>query len=142
MGEFQSQAPVAVYDGRCGLCSAARRWANRRMDRPVRFLPYQSPALHHIAPEVDYHVAERTVLLRDPDGRVYQGTAAVGRIMVRMRCPWHSLGRVLLIPPVTRLAQKAYVWVAEHRSWLGGMLERLGVDVRPDRKQPGSAPPR
>jgi predicted DCC family thiol-disulfide oxidoreductase YuxK len=108
---------VLIYDAHCGFC----RWSLRRvlaLDRAGR--------LHPVAlgtPEADSLLADLTPAARaaswhlvSPDGmRTSAGEAAppLLRLLKGGRLP------AALLERMPRLTDRAYRWVAEHRSWLG-----------------------
>ena len=103
--------PVVVYDGQCGFC---RRWIERlrRWDRSGRleFLPLQD-ATAPVVTGLRRDVLERAVHVVLPWGDVKAGAAAV-----RALCPFLPGGflphRILGLPGVLPLAERAYRWIA------------------------------
>jgi predicted DCC family thiol-disulfide oxidoreductase YuxK len=108
---------ILIYDADCGFC----RWSLRRvlaLDRARRLRPVALGT-----PEADGQLADLTPAVRaaswhlvSPDGvRTSAGEAAPP--LLRLLRGGRILAAVLeRMPGVT---DRAYRWVAEHRSWLG-----------------------
>jgi len=108
---------ILIYDADCGFC----RWSLRRvlaLDRARRLRPVALGT-----PEADAQLADLTPAARaaswhlvSPDGvRTSAGEAAppLLRLLRGGRLPAVALERM------PRVTNRAYRWVAEHRSWLG-----------------------
>jgi predicted DCC family thiol-disulfide oxidoreductase YuxK len=109
-----------LYDGSCAVCTRAVTLARARLPDTVAWEPYQSADL--AAYGVSEAEAARSVQLVDPGGRIEHGSAAVARVLVRSGGAWSLLGRALLVPPLSLLAEVVYRLVAAQRHRLG----RLG----------------
>lgn len=102
--------PTLLYDGTCGFCTLVVEHAVHRLPDRVTWLPWQSADLG--AYGVSEAEASRAVQLVDPSGRVESGAAAVARVLVLSGGAWSLLGRVLLAPPVSYVAEAVYRVVA------------------------------
>lgn len=108
-------APLVLYDGRCGFC---RDWSRRlaRWDRTgrLRQLPYQERAQVAGLPPLDDRDLDRALHVVLPDGRVFAGARAVLAVL-----PWLPGGRSLAllgrIPGVAWVADRVYAAVARRR---------------------------
>jgi predicted DCC family thiol-disulfide oxidoreductase YuxK len=100
-----------------------------RLPDRVSWQPYQSADLGGYG--VSDAEAARSVLLAEPSGRVYSGSAAVARVLVHSGGGWALLGRLLLAPPFSLVAEAAYRLVSALRGRLPGptpALARLPED--------------
>jgi predicted DCC family thiol-disulfide oxidoreductase YuxK len=125
-----SRAPLLVYDAECAFCRrAVARWRARTGAR-VRYAPLQTPRLLGKL-GIDRSAARRSVQLLEPDGRRYQGAAAVFRTLARAR-GWRWLSVVGRLPLVRTVAEWIYRLIARQRS-RAGRIETLlfGRSVAP-----------
>jgi predicted DCC family thiol-disulfide oxidoreductase YuxK len=105
--------PTMLYDGACGFCTRTMELAVARLPDRVTWVPYQSADLP--AYGISEVEAARSVHLVDPSGRVEHGSAAVARVLVHAGGAWALLGRLLLVPPVSLVAEVAYRLVGRFR---------------------------
>jgi predicted DCC family thiol-disulfide oxidoreductase YuxK len=109
---------VLVFDGDCGFCTRSVGWV-RAMDRrgQIDVRPYQEPG----APEsvgTDAATCAESVQWRGPDGRRLAGAAAVNAVLDTVTgTPIPST----LYRATAGLQERAYRWVADHRSHFPGM---------------------
>ena len=98
--------PTMLYDGECGFCTRTMELAAARLPDRVTWVPYQSVDL----PAYGISAAEagRSVHLVDPSGRVEHGSAAVARVLVHAGGAWALLGHLMLVPPVSLVAEVVY----------------------------------
>jgi len=126
---------LVVFDGECGLCQAARRWAEER-DRQghLRFVPYQDADLARLAPGLTPALAARSLYVIATDGQRYRGARAVFVTLRSLPGAWGLLGYVGALPPVSLLAEPVYRLVARHRTrlsrWLGLAQCRLEAPTK------------
>lgn len=116
---------TVLYDGTCGFCTRAVELAVDRLprSRDADWQPYQAvdPTTYGISTTE----AERTVHLVEASGRIWDGAGAVGRLLVLSGGAAGVLGRVLLAPPVSWLAEAAYRVVTRVRHRLPGSTPAL-----------------
>ncbi len=108
-----------LFDGCCGFCTRTIHWLSR-LDRQqrVRPVPYQlrgAPRRHGLT-AAECAAAAWAV---DADGTPHRGAAAVNVALAA------ALGtsvpvRLYRVRPIGRLQDRAYAWVARHRSRLPG----------------------
>lgn len=141
MASMQSQkaARTVLYDGGCGLCSAAARTI-RRLDvlgrvellDVTRQWPEISARHPHLSQEAclaDIHVAER-------GGRVLTGFDGYRSLAWALPAAWVVLP-LLYIPFVPTLGQRVYRHVADHRTREGcpplppDPTDRAAIRTRP-----------
>ncbi len=111
---------LVVYDSDCGFC----RWALAQLlalDRGRRLRPVALGT-----PEADALLADLSAEQRDaswhliaPDGRRASAGAAAGPLL-RLLPGWRLPAAVLELVP--GLTERAYRWVASHRSWLSRLV--------------------
>lgn len=53
----------------------------------------------------------------EPAGRVFEGAAAVNRVLRELGGVWRLLGAVYLLPPAGWLEDRYYARVARRRAW-------------------------
>ncbi len=104
---------LVLYDGYCNLCSRTVQWIIRN-DPGKRFtftpLPEQPPE--------GANASYGDTVLLELGGKVYDRSAAVLRIAVRLRFPWPLLGLFFVIPRFIR--DPFYRVVARNRKrWFG-----------------------
>jgi predicted DCC family thiol-disulfide oxidoreductase YuxK len=115
--------PTLLYDGVCGFCTRMVDLAERRLPHGVTWQPYQSADLG--AYGVSEAEAARSVQLVDPSGRVDHGSAAVAGVLRTSGGGWALLGRALLVPPLSLLAEAVYRLVSAVRGRLPGATPAL-----------------
>ena len=108
--------PTMLYDGARGFCTRTMELAVARLPDRVTWVPYQSADLP--AYGISAAEAARSVHLVDPSGRVEHGSAAAARVLVHSGGRWALLGRVLLVPPVSLVAEVIYRLVGRVRGRL------------------------
>ena len=115
--------PVVLYDGTCGFCTRTAEVALAVLPRRVDWEPFQVVDLGAFG--VSEAEAAQSVRLVEPSGRVSRGSAAFGRLLVLSGQPWALLGRLLLAPPVSLLAEAVYRVVSAVRHRLPGSAPAL-----------------
>jgi predicted DCC family thiol-disulfide oxidoreductase YuxK len=109
-----------IYDGDCRIC--ARLVARlARLDARGAFdiIPSQHPSVRGRFPWISERAyAESLQLVRNADGRTWQGAAAVEEIIRGLRAGW-LLSWIFAIPLVRPIAERLYRWFADHRGELG-----------------------
>jgi predicted DCC family thiol-disulfide oxidoreductase YuxK len=111
-----------VWDGECGFCRRAVRWALAHDARDqLRAIPYQevpdppmTPALR-AACQVAVHV-------RTLDGRWLRGGRAC--LFVLERIGWPRLARLAALPPLVWGVEAGYAVVAHNRAFFSHLLPR------------------
>lgn len=112
-----SDAPVVLYDGACGLCDRLVQFVLPRDPHGrFRFAALQSElargALHEAGlPTDDF---DTMVLLED--GAVHVRSTAALRVVRRLRFPWPMLYALIAVPRPVRDA--VYRWVSRNRKRL------------------------
>lgn len=115
---------VLIYDGSCRVCSAGRRWIERRAATGAfEFLTCQDPERARRFPWMAEAACMEAMQLVLPDGRVLAGDRAIPEILRRVR-GWRRLAAVFDLPGVDRLAPRAYGWIARHRFAISSLLPR------------------
>lgn len=109
--------PLLIWDGTCGFCKYwTTRWKKLSGDK-VTYVPYQEVANRFANISVDQF--RKAVHLIEPDGSIYLGAAAALRTIA-----YGSPRRQFLYrwyesyPWLKSILDRAYVWVADHRSLL------------------------
>ena len=112
--------PTLVYDADCGFCTRSaqfvRRWVDRRGRYDVR--PWQELDLAAVGlSEQDCDAAAQFVAA---DGSIHSGHRAIASAATHGAPAWRPVGHLLVAPGVSRVAAKAYGWVADHRHAMPG----------------------
>lgn len=112
------EAPIAFYDGECGLCNRFVQFVldhdpgGRVLLAPLQGETFRDRLPGHGPPDL------QTVLLLD-GGRLYGRSSAVLRVMRRLSFPWPLLGWVGAVVPRS-IRDRAYDLVASRRyRWFG-----------------------
>jgi predicted DCC family thiol-disulfide oxidoreductase YuxK len=110
--------PVIVYDDDCGFCTWSARWA-------VRHGPFDAVGFANLTPDqrdrlpADFEDCAHLLTAND----VYSCGAATEWTILRIAPSLHWLFVVIrLVPGYTRIRERLYRWVADHRAWLGSFL--------------------
>jgi predicted DCC family thiol-disulfide oxidoreductase YuxK len=111
-------APVLIFDGDCGFCSATARFIERRIPTPARVAPWQRLDLGPLG--LTERECAEAVQWVGADGRRGSGPVAVGYLLGGSTWAWKPLGWLLLHPPVRWLAWPVYRWISRHRHQLPG----------------------
>ncbi len=120
-----------VYDGDCGFCTTSVRFVERRLATSARIVAWQDADLAALS--ITQADTERAVQWVAADGRVSSGSAAVGRLLLDSGGGWRLLGRLIITPPLSRVAELVYRLVSANRSRLPGGTPAcaLPADRRP-----------
>ena len=114
-----SDAPVLVFDGVCVLCS---RWVHfiLRHDRNahIRLAPMQSQSGRALLEEFGLDPDDPLSLLYVVDGRGYQDSDAILRVLASFGGAWRVTAILRAIPRFVR--DPLYRWLARNRyRWFG-----------------------
>jgi predicted DCC family thiol-disulfide oxidoreductase YuxK len=106
---------IVLYDGACGLCSAAVHFAlERDTAGALRFAPLESTAARDAAAPLGGVPAGVDSIVVLTDGRLLLRSAAALAIAQRLRMPWPVLaGLASVVPRAVRDA--VYDLIARHR---------------------------
>jgi predicted DCC family thiol-disulfide oxidoreductase YuxK len=114
----QYDQPVIVYDDDCGFCTWSAGWA-------IRHGPFDAIGFANLTPD------QRARLPEDFEecahlltaNAVYSCGAATERTVLRTYPLLHWLFVVFrLVPGYTKIRERLYHWVADHRAWFGELL--------------------
>ena len=105
---------IVVFDARCLLCS---RWVrfllNRRGGQHIRFASMQGETGRRLLLEAGLQPDDLQTLLVLQQGRAWQNTAAILRVLDALGWPWKLAWAGAIVPAPLRDA--AYRWVARRR---------------------------
>jgi predicted DCC family thiol-disulfide oxidoreductase YuxK len=110
---------TVVFDGQCKVCNriagVLRKWDR---DRQIEVVSSQTPGVQARFPWIPSHAYVEAMQLIGPDGRTWQGAAAIERLLdVLPR--GRAFSWVFSIPFARGLADRFYRWFARHRYKLG-----------------------
>lgn len=119
MTEEASGSAVVLFDGVCNLCNA---WVQFVIDRDPRgrfvFAPLQSEGAAALLRHRAYAGTPLASIVLIEDGRVYDRSTAVLRIVRRLSGLWPALSLLLAVPRPIR--DVVYDWSARRRyRWFG-----------------------
>ena len=124
-----------VYDGDCGFCSAAARFAQRHIKSPARVEPWQRldlAALGLTRGECQ-EVLRWVGAARPAQPRASAaGPEAIAALLRGSTLGWRILGRLLGTRPALALAWPAYRWIARNRYRLPGGTPACEITQRSD----------
>jgi predicted DCC family thiol-disulfide oxidoreductase YuxK len=125
--------PTLVFDGDCAFCTRAAGFARRLLPERCVVVAWQMADLSSFG--VTTARAQREVLWVFPSGRVVGGARAVAETLRAAGTPWALAGLILLVPPISWLAQALYRLVAANRMRLPGGTAACAVPTRPETAQ-------
>ncbi len=115
LARMSEPRPALIYDGHCTLClhsvALLRAWDRAHA---LDLVPFQDPALEERFPMLTRSMCERAVQLVAPDGRVWEGAAAIERALALLP-RGGAFAWVFRLPLVGPLADMVYREVARHR---------------------------
>ena len=129
----RASEPLEIYyDGECGLCHRAVRFALAEDPdgETFRFAPLQGPTFEERVNEETRANLPDSILLRTPDGALLDRSSAVGRMLLALGGLWRLLGHLLLLVPRV-LRDTGYDGVARIRKRIFAKPEGLCPIVPP-----------
>jgi predicted DCC family thiol-disulfide oxidoreductase YuxK len=131
----QAGLPVLIFDGDCGFCTSAVRFARTRIDPGLRAQAFQEADLDALG--VARERAEGEVLWVEPGGRVYGGSHAVARLLTAAGGVWAAGGAAMKLTLLRWAAQAGYRLIAANRQRLPGGTLHCSVHGTPGRPVDG-----
>jgi predicted DCC family thiol-disulfide oxidoreductase YuxK len=107
-----------VYDGDCGFCTTSIRWVKRLRLRADTVTAWQHADLGALG--LTPEQCDLKLQWVADDGANSSGHEAVARLLLCSALPWRPIGVLLLTPPLSWLASRAYTWVSANRQRLPG----------------------
>lgn len=113
---YRPEKPLLIWDGACPFCWFwTIQWKKITKDR-VKYIPYQE--IYHDIPDIPKSDFQEAARLIDPGGNVCNGPEAAYWCLRSGRV-WKGLYFRYKNSPIFRyLSDKAYVYIAGHRSFL------------------------
>ena len=102
-----------VYDGDCGFCTAAARWARRRLNNDYRVIASQQADLDALG--LTEEDVARSAWWVHLDGTRSDEHRSIAAALLAMSAPWPAVGRLLTLGPISPLARAVYRLVANNR---------------------------
>jgi predicted DCC family thiol-disulfide oxidoreductase YuxK len=122
---------IVVFDAQCLLCN---HWVQfllrRKTGRHIRFASIQGEAGKQLLSRAGLQVRELETLLVIENGKSWQHTAAILRVLHALGWPWRLAWIAWLIP--SGLRDAAYRWVARNRYRIVGRSESCMVPAAAD----------
>ena len=120
--------PLIVWDGDCGFCRGSVQLLRRLAGDVFDAVPYQQVPSRF--PPLTGRDFAQSVYLLEPDGRAYQGAAAIFRALAESDRRLLHLGRWLYerVGWFARLSEWVYAWVSRHRGRLSRIVRPLLED--------------
>jgi predicted DCC family thiol-disulfide oxidoreductase YuxK len=110
---------LLIFDGECGFCTWAARWAERRLPPVAGISPYQRVPDPSVYGLTDEEMAAAAYWI-DARGRPHRGHLAAAEMFRAIGGAWATLGSLLTVPPVSWLAAGVYEVVSRNRHRLPG----------------------
>jgi predicted DCC family thiol-disulfide oxidoreductase YuxK len=110
---------MLLFDGDCAFCTSSAHWFRARLPDGIEVVPWQwtDPSALGLS-EADVTTAAYWV---DPDGTRHRGHRSIAHaLMCTTGRGWRTIGRTLLIPPMSWLAAGIYSIVAKNRHAMPG----------------------
>jgi predicted DCC family thiol-disulfide oxidoreductase YuxK len=63
---------------------------------------------------------DRDAWALDATGGKWSGAAAINRVWRELGGVWRVVAEIYRFPPIRWLENRAYRWIADHRTWLSG----------------------
>ncbi len=103
---------LIVFDGQCGFC---RRWIRymNHFKRHPESVAWQQTDLAALGLTAEQCMA--AVQWVGPTGAIASGSDAAARVLIVAGLPWNIVGRLMFLPGIRPILQRAYRWVAENR---------------------------
>jgi predicted DCC family thiol-disulfide oxidoreductase YuxK len=120
-GKDPTHPHVVLYDADCGFCKLTVGWL-LRLDRRrcLHPLAIQDPEARDLLRDVPEDLRLESAHLLTPEGKLYSGGAAAAPLARLLPGGWTAARLFLRFPTQT---DRAYRWVADHRTFFG----RLGI---------------
>ncbi len=112
-----SELPVLVYDGDCAFCQSSVNLL-KRIGPEAEIVAWQLTDLTALG--VTEAQAAEAVQWVGSDGVIRSGHEAVAGALISAGGVWKAIGRMLLLPGISRVAAKAYGLIADNRYRLPG----------------------
>ncbi len=111
---------TVIYDGNCKVCgklvSVLAGWDRYGV---LEVVPSQAAGIHGRFPWIPLRAyAESVQVVRNSDGKTWQGAAAIEAVINAMPKGW-LFGWMFKIPFIRPMAERFYRWFARHRYQLG-----------------------
>jgi predicted DCC family thiol-disulfide oxidoreductase YuxK len=114
MGRLESDNPVVIFDGECGLCQSSVQFMLRNDPREVlRFASRQSAAGQELLVRCGFADASPNSVVLVEGNRASTQSTAVLHIARYLRFPWNLVSVFAVVPAPLRDA--VYGWVARNR---------------------------
>lgn len=126
----ENHAPVLVFDGDCGFCTSAARWAERGFRHGERAEPWQLLGAEVLGTfGLSVEDVQQAAWWVDIDGTRERGHRAAGRAL-RAGGGWRrGFGGLVLTPPASWLSAGVYRLVVRWRYRLPGGTPACSVDA-------------
>lgn len=120
--------PLLVFDGDCGFCTTAVRFAERRLRPRCEAVPWQFTDLEAL--DITQERAAHEVLWVTPVGTVHGGARAVAKLLLSAGSGWALLGALIALPPLRWAAHGSYRLIANHRHRMPGGTAACALPAR------------
>jgi len=121
--DVHTEHPVIVFDGVCNLCNGSVQFVLKRDDNEVfRFASVQGQAGSQMVRDAGHDPEDPSTFLLVENGKAFEKSDAVIRILSRLKNPWPVIGRVFSVVP-RFIRNPAYRLVARNRYRLFGKRE-------------------
>lgn len=118
---------MLIFDGDCSFCTSSAHWIEARLPEGYPVVPWQRhPDLEALG--LSEHDVRAKAWWIDVDGTPHGGGAAIARALIAAGGAWAMAGWVMVVPPISWLAEGAYRLVARYRHRLPGGTPACRLD--------------
>lgn len=111
-------APVLLYDGDCGFCTASVNWIRRVVRPAARMEAWQLADLAALG--VTERQCRRSIQWIPTTGTPHESAGAVAALLRTGRGLWPVVAMTLSLPVLVQVADAVYRVIARHRHRLPG----------------------
>ncbi len=113
---MQASAPTLIYDGDCGFCRRSLAWGQRNLKAFPRAIASQSTEAKQAG--LTQAQLDESIWIIGLDKPLAAAEAAAFILKLQPNVLWRTLGLLMSIWPINRIARAIYFWVARNRGRL------------------------
>lgn len=118
--------PILLFDGVCNLCSGLIRFIlTRERDTDIQFVSLQSEKARTIFKEYNIGDHELDSIVFIENGKVFDRSDAVLKVIKHLRNPWRLLSIFIIVPSFIR--NEIYSLIAKNRYRIFGKMDNCWI---------------